>query len=115
MFGKVQEVPQTESTPFYPRSPYGCAKLHGHWITVNYRQSYDLHASSVLLFNHERPRRGIVFLPHTVSHGVAQTKIGMLQALPMGNQDPERERERPIILEGRSCAVRLKIHSHRKQ
>src|SRR6202162_1804092 len=69
MFGKVQEVPQTETTPFYPRSPYGVAKVYGHWITVNYRESYDLHASSGILFNHESPRRGIEFLPRKVSYG----------------------------------------------
>ncbi|HEY9555841.1 MAG TPA: GDP-mannose 4,6-dehydratase [Acidimicrobiales bacterium] len=91
MFGKVQEVPQTESTPFYPRSPYGCAKLYGHWITVNYRESYDLHASSGILFNHESPRRGMEFLPRKVSHGVAQIKLGMIKELPLGNLDAERD------------------------
>ena len=72
MFGKVQEVPQTESTPFYPRSPYGVAKVYGHWITVNYRESYDLHASSGILFNHESPRRGLEFVTRKISHTVAQ-------------------------------------------
>ena len=91
MFGKVQEVPQTESTPFYPRSPYGVAKLYGHWITVNYRESYDLHASSGILFNHESPRRGMEFLPRKVSHGVARIKVGMTDKLALGNLDAERD------------------------
>ncbi|MEO7429456.1 MAG: GDP-mannose 4,6-dehydratase, partial [Acidimicrobiales bacterium] len=91
MFGKVQEVPQTESTPFYPRSPYGVAKLYGHWITVNYRESYDLHASSGILFNHESPRRGMEFLPRKVSHGVAQIKLGLSTDLALGNLDAERD------------------------
>ena len=91
MFGKVQEVPQTERTPFYPRSPYGVAKLYGHWITVNYRESYDLHASSGILFNHESPRRGMEFLPRKVSHGVARIKVGMTDTLALGNLDAERD------------------------
>jgi GDPmannose 4,6-dehydratase len=91
MFGKVQEVPQTESTPFYPRSPYGVAKLYGHWITVNYRESYDLHASSGILFNHESPRRGMEFLPRKVSHGVARIKLGLAEGLALGNLDAERD------------------------
>jgi GDPmannose 4,6-dehydratase len=91
MFGKVQEVPQTEQTPFYPRSPYGVAKLYGHWITVNYRESYDLHASSGILFNHESPRRGMEFLPRKVSHGVARIKLGMSDSLMLGNLDAERD------------------------
>src|SRR6187431_1790554 len=91
MFGKVQEVPQTEGTPFYPRSPYGVAKLYGHWITVNYRESYDLHASSGILFNHESPRRGMEFLPRKVSHGVAKIKLGLADSLPLGNLDAERD------------------------
>jgi GDPmannose 4,6-dehydratase len=91
MFGKVQEVPQNEQTPFYPRSPYGVAKLYGHWITVNYRESYDLHASSGILFNHESPRRGMEFLPRKVSHGVAKIKLGMAESLPLGNLDAERD------------------------
>jgi len=91
MFGKVQEVPQTEKTPFYPRSPYGVAKLYGHWITVNYRESYDLHASSGILFNHESPRRGMEFLPRKVSHGVAKIKLGLADSLPLGNLDAERD------------------------
>ncbi|MEQ1787886.1 MAG: GDP-mannose 4,6-dehydratase [Acidimicrobiales bacterium] len=91
MFGKVQEVPQNEATPFYPRSPYGCAKLYGHWITVNYRESYDLHASSGILFNHESPRRGMEFLPRKVSHNVARIKLGLVDTLPLGNLDAERD------------------------
>ncbi len=91
MFGKVQEVPQTERTPFYPRSPYGVAKLYGHWITVNYRESYDLHASSGILFNHESPRRGMEFLPRKVSYNVAKIKLGMTDTLPLGNLDAERD------------------------
>jgi GDPmannose 4,6-dehydratase len=91
MFGKVQEVPQTERTPFYPRSPYGVAKLYGHWITVNYRESYGLHASSGILFNHESPRRGMEFLPRKVSHGVARIKLGLATELALGNLDAERD------------------------
>ncbi|MGQ0832141.1 MAG: GDP-mannose 4,6-dehydratase [Microthrixaceae bacterium] len=91
MFGKVQQVPQTEMTPFYPRSPYGVAKLYGHWITVNYRESYDLHASSGILFNHESPRRGMEFLPRKVSHGVARIKLGLTEGLELGNLDAERD------------------------
>ncbi len=91
MFGKVREVPQNEGTPFYPRSPYGVAKLYGHWISVNYRESYDLHASSGILFNHESPRRGMEFLPRKVSHGVARIKLGLDDALSLGNLDAERD------------------------
>jgi GDPmannose 4,6-dehydratase len=91
MFGKVQQVPQTEQTPFYPRSPYGVAKLYGHWITVNYRESYDLHASSGILFNHESPRRGLEFLPRKVSHGAAKIKLGLADSLALGNLDAERD------------------------
>ena len=91
MFGKVQEVPQTERTPFWPRSPYGVAKVYGHWITVNYRESYDLHASSGILFNHESPRRGLEFLPRKVSHGVAKIKLGLADGLALGNLDAERD------------------------
>ncbi len=91
MFGKVQAVPQIESTPFYPRSPYGVAKLYGHWITVNYRESYDLHASSGILFNHESPRRGLEFLPRKVTNGVAQIKQGMAKELRLGNLEAERD------------------------
>ena len=91
MFGKVRQVPQNESTPFYPRSPYGVAKLYGHWITVNYRESYDLHASSGILFNHESPRRGMEFLPRKVSHAVARIKLGLADQLALGNLDAERD------------------------
>ncbi len=91
MFGKVVEVPQTEATPFYPRSPYGVAKLYGHWITVNYRESYDMHASSGILFNHESPRRGLEFLPRKVSFGVAAIKLGMQQRLALGNLEARRD------------------------
>jgi GDPmannose 4,6-dehydratase len=91
MFGKVQHVPQDETTPFHPRSPYGVAKLYGHWITVNYRESYGLHASSGILFNHESPRRGLEFLPRKVSHGVARIKLGQSEQLALGNLDAERD------------------------
>src|SRR4051812_18643150 len=91
MFGKVQEVPQKESTPFYPRSPYGVAKLYGHWITVNYRESYDLHASSGILFNHESPRRGIEFVTRKISHGGAQIALGTQQELRLGNLEAQRD------------------------
>jgi GDPmannose 4,6-dehydratase len=91
MFGKVQEVPQRESTPFYPRSPYGCAKLYGHWITVNYRESYGLHATSGILFNHESPRRGLEFVTRKITNAVAQIKLGMKEELRLGNLDAERD------------------------
>ena len=91
MFGKVQEVPQRETTPFHPRSPYGVAKVYGHWITVNYRESYDLHASSGILFNHESPRRGMEFLPRKVSHNVARIKLGLADQLALGNLDARRD------------------------
>jgi GDPmannose 4,6-dehydratase len=91
MFGKVLEVPQRESTPFYPRSPYGVAKVYGHWITVNYRESYGLHASSGILFNHESPRRGLEFLPRKVTHGVARIKAGIDEKLALGNLDAQRD------------------------
>ena len=91
MFGKVVEVPQSEETPFYPRSPYGVAKLYGHWITVNYRESYDLHATSGILFNHEGPRRGIEFLPRKVSNAVAKIKLGMTDELRLGNLEAQRD------------------------
>ncbi len=91
MFGKVLEVPQKESTPFYPRSPYGVAKVYGHWITVNYRESYDLHASSGILFNHESPRRGLEFVTRKVTHGVARIKAGIDQNLALGNLDAQRD------------------------
>jgi len=91
MFGKVEESPQNENTRFYPRSPYGVAKLYGHWITVNARESYDLYACSGILFNHESPRRGIEFVTRKVSYGVARIKAGLQQKLPMGNLDAERD------------------------
>src|SRR5215211_1331769 len=89
MFGKVQEVPQRESTPFYPRSPYGVAKVYGHWISVNYRESYGMHATSGILFNHGSPRRGIEFVERKVSHGVARIKHGLEEKLPLGNLDAQ--------------------------
>ena len=91
MFGQVLEVPQTESTPFYPRSPYGVAKVYGHFITVNYRESYDLFACSGILFNHESPRRGLEFVTRKVTHGVAAIKLGMQEKLALGNLDAERD------------------------
>jgi GDPmannose 4,6-dehydratase len=91
MFGKVQEVPQTERTPFYPRSPYGVAKVYGHWITVNYRESYDMYCCSGLLFNHESPRRGMEFVTRKVSDGVARIKLGLATELRMGNLEAKRD------------------------
>ena len=91
MFGMVRESPQNEMTHFYPRSPYGVAKLYGHWITVNYRESYNLFACSGILFNHESPRRGMEFVTRKVSYGVAQIKLGLRQKLPMGNLEAERD------------------------
>jgi GDPmannose 4,6-dehydratase len=91
MFGKVVEVPQTENTPFYPRSPYGVAKLYGHWITVNYRESYDLHASSGILFNHESPRRGLEFVTRKISNTVAKIKLGLTDELRLGNLEAKRD------------------------
>jgi GDPmannose 4,6-dehydratase len=91
MYGLVQEVPQTERTPFYPRSPYGVAKCYGHFITVNYRESYDLFASSGILFNHESPRRGLEFVTRKVTHGVAAIKLGLADELLLGNLDAERD------------------------
>jgi GDPmannose 4,6-dehydratase len=91
MFGKVQEVPQRETTPFHPRSPYGVAKVYGHWITVNYRESYDLHASSGILFNHESPRRGLEFVTRKISHAVARIKLGQQEQLVLGDLDPQRD------------------------
>jgi len=91
MFGKVVEVPQAESTPFYPRSPYGVAKVYGHWITVNYRESYDLHASSGILFNHESPRRGLEFVTRKISNTVAKIKLGMTDELRLGNLEAKRD------------------------
>ncbi len=91
MFGKVKEVPQTESTPFHPRSPYGVAKVYGHWITVNYRESYGLHGTSGILFNHESPRRGMEFVTRKISHTVAQIKLGKVDELRLGNLDSKRD------------------------
>jgi GDPmannose 4,6-dehydratase len=91
MFGKVVEVPQRETTPLYPRSPYGVAKVYGHWITINYRESYGLHASSGMLFNHESPRRGLEFVTRKISHGVAQIKLGRATELHLGNLEAQRD------------------------
>ena len=91
MFGKVVEVPQRETTPFYPRSPYGVAKVYGHWITVNYRESYNLHASSGILFNHESPRRGLEFVTRKISHQAARIKLGLAHELRLGNLDSRRD------------------------
>ncbi|UCF27443.1 MAG: GDP-mannose 4,6-dehydratase [Chloroflexota bacterium] len=91
MFGKVREVPQSESTPFYPRSPYGVAKVYAHWITVNYRESYDLFAVSGLLFNHGSPRRGLEFVERKICHGVARIKLGLTDELRLGNLDSRRD------------------------
>ena len=91
MFGKVVEVPQRESTPFHPRSPYGVAKVYGHWITVNYRESYDMHASSGVLFNHESPRRGLEFVTRKIANGVARIKLGLDTNLALGNLDAQRD------------------------
>ena len=91
MFGKVQETPQSERTPFYPRSPYGVAKVYGHWITVNYRESYGIYAVSGILFNHESPRRGIEFVTRKVTDGVARIKLGLAGELRLGNLDARRD------------------------
>jgi GDPmannose 4,6-dehydratase len=91
MFGKVQEVPQTERTPFYPRSPYGVAKVYGHWITVNYRESYGLYGVSGILFNHESPRRGLEFVTRKVTYNAARIKLGLAKELTMGNLEAERD------------------------
>jgi GDPmannose 4,6-dehydratase len=91
MFGKVREVPQNEGTPFYPRSPYGVAKVYGHWITVNYRESYDLFACSGILFNHESPRRGLEFVTRKTTYGVAKIKLGLADELRLGNLDSKRD------------------------
>jgi GDPmannose 4,6-dehydratase len=91
MFGKVQEVPQTEDTPFYPRSPYGVAKVYGHWITVNYRESYNMHATSGILFNHESPRRGLEFVTRKVTDAVARIKLGLTNELRLGNLEARRD------------------------
>ena len=91
MFGKVLETPQRETTPFYPRSPYGVSKVYGHWITVNYRESYDLFATSGILFNHESPRRGIEFVTRKVTDGVARIKLGLTHELRLGNLESTRD------------------------
>lgn len=91
MFGKVQEVPQKETTPFYPRSPYGVAKVYGHWITVNYRESYNLHATSGILFNHESARRGLEFVTRKISYTASKIKLGLAQELRVGNLDARRD------------------------
>jgi GDPmannose 4,6-dehydratase len=91
MYGKVRETPQTELTPFYPRSPYGVAKAYGHYITVNYRESYDMFAVSGILFNHESPRRGLEFVTRKVTHGVAKIKLGLADELRLGNLDAKRD------------------------
>jgi GDPmannose 4,6-dehydratase len=91
LFGKVREVPQNEKTPFYPRSPYGVAKVYGHWITVNYRESYNLFACSGILFNHGSPRRGLEFVERKVAHGAAKCKLGLAKELRLGNLDARRD------------------------
>jgi GDPmannose 4,6-dehydratase len=91
MFGKVQQVPQTENTPFYPRSPYGCAKVFAHWITINYREAYDMHASCGILFNHESPRRGETFVTRKITRAVGRIKLGLQDKLFLGNLDAQRD------------------------
>jgi GDPmannose 4,6-dehydratase len=91
MFGKVMEVPQTEKTPFYPRSPYGVAKLYGHWITINYRESFDMFATSGILFNHESPRRGVEFVTRKITDAVAKIKLGQANELRLGNLEAQRD------------------------
>src|SRR5512140_3655591 len=91
MFGKVVEVPQTERTPFYPRSPYGVAKVYGHWLTINYREAYNLFACSGILFNHESPRRGLEFVTHKITHAVARIKLNLAEELTLGNMDSRRD------------------------
>jgi GDPmannose 4,6-dehydratase len=91
MFGKVQAVPQSEDTPFYPRSPYGVAKVYGHWITINYRESYNLYACSGILFNHESPRRGLEFVTHKVTYGAVRIKLGLQKEIRLGNLDARRD------------------------
>jgi GDPmannose 4,6-dehydratase len=91
MFGKVREVPQNENTPFYPRSPYGVAKVYGHWITINYRESYNLFACSGILFNHESPRRGLEFVTHKVTYGAARIKLGLADEVRLGNLEARRD------------------------
>lgn len=91
MFGKVQEVPQTEKTPFWPRSPYACAKVYSYWLTVNYRESYNLHASNGILFNHESPRRGETFVTRKITRAATRIKMGLQNALYLGNMDAKRD------------------------
>ncbi|MBA7473919.1 GDP-mannose 4,6-dehydratase [subsurface metagenome] len=91
MFGKVREIPQNEKTPFYPRSPYGVAKVYGHYMTVNYRESYDMFACSGILFNHESPRRGLEFVTKKVTYGAAKIKLGLADSLYLGNLDAKRD------------------------
>jgi GDPmannose 4,6-dehydratase len=91
MFGKVREVPQKETTPFYPRSPYGVAKAYGHWITVNYRESYNLFAVSGILFNHESPRRGTEFVTRKITYGAVRIKLGLAKELRLGNLEARRD------------------------
>ena len=91
MFGKVMEVPQRETTPLYPRSPYGVAKVYGHWITINYRESYNIFGCSGILFNHESPRRGLEFVTHKITHAAAQIKLGLAQELRLGNLEARRD------------------------
>ncbi|GGF66578.1 GDP-mannose 4,6-dehydratase [Terasakiella brassicae] len=91
MFGKVQKIPQQESTPFYPRSPYGVAKLYAHWMTINYRESYDIFGSSGILFNHESPLRGLEFVTRKITDGIAKIKLGKLDCLELGNMDAKRD------------------------
>ncbi len=91
MFGKIQQTPQNEKTPFYPRSPYGVAKVYGHWITVNYRESYNMFCCSGILFNHESPRRGLEFVPRKITHSVARIKLGLQKELRIGNLDARRD------------------------
>lgn len=91
MYGKVQEVPQTETTPFWPRSPYACAKVYGYWLTVNYRESYNLHASNGILFNHESPRRGETFVTRKITRAATRIKVGLQDALYLGNMDAKRD------------------------
>jgi GDPmannose 4,6-dehydratase len=91
MFGRVVEVPQCETTPFYPRSPYGVAKVYGHWITVNYRESFGMYATSGILFNHESPRRGLEFVTRKISNGVARIKLGQAKELRLGNLEAQRD------------------------
>ncbi len=91
MFGKVQEIPQTETTPFWPRSPYGCAKVYAYWLTVNFRESYNLHASNGILFNHESPRRGETFVTRKITRAATRIKLGLQQSLHLGNLDAKRD------------------------